>query len=79
MWANVYLLVVGIYRILQRKGNIKMLFVGQAMILFGGLYVLTLFFKNELLSVIFGCSTWLAALFWAQMIDKIQESTPENT
>ena len=79
MWVNVYFLVVGIYGVLQRKKNMAMILVGQSLILFGGLYVLTLFFKNELLWVIFGCSTWLGALFWAQMIDKIQESDPENT
>ena len=79
MWANVYFLVTGIYGVLQRRKSTAVILIGQALFLFGGLFVLMSFFKNELLWVILGCSTWLGALFWAQSIDKIHNTPPENT
>ena len=79
MWVNVYLLVSGIYGILQKRRSTAVVLIGQTLLLFGGLFVLMSFFKSELLWVILGCSTWLGALFWAQSIDKIQNTPPENT
>ena len=79
MWVNVYLLISGIYGILQKRRSTTVVLIGQTLLLFGGLFVLISFFKNELLWVILGCSTWLGALFWAQSIDKIQNPPPENT
>ena len=79
MWANVYFLIAGIYGVLQKRKSTALVLIGQALFLFGGLFVLMSFFKNELLWVILGCSTWLGALFWAQSIDKIQNPPPEKT
>ena len=79
MWVNVYLLISGIYGILQKRRSTAVVLIGQTLFLFGGLFILMSFFKNELLWVILGCSTWLGALFWAQSIDKIQNPPPENT
>ena len=51
MWANVYFLVTGIYGVLQKRKSTAVILIGQALFLFGGLFVLMSFFKNELLWV----------------------------
>lgn len=79
MWINVTFLVIGIYGALKKRNRTAFLLLGQGLILLGGLFGLIRFFRSELLWVILGCSTWLGALFWAQYMDKIRESSSEKT
>jgi hypothetical protein len=79
MWVNVYFLVMSIYGILKKIKKMAVLLIGQSFLLFGGLFGLVYFFKDEMLWLLLGCSTWLVALFWGKIKDKNQEAFPENT